>query len=118
MSSYYIETDDSETRIEVLKNLLKAKQAELTRLRASLDDQKSDFRRMGLHAEWLQKENKKLRASQEEAIGVCRAVVAEYEDTFISPDEMTGESHEIYMMAKAAIANATDVVLREAREIQ
>jgi hypothetical protein len=52
----------------------------------------------------LEAENSRLRAINTKAMNVCRAVVAEYEDTFISPDEMTGESHEIYAMAKAAVA--------------
>ena len=44
-------------------------------------------------------------------MAVSRAYVTDYEDTFIDPSEMTGESKEIYDMAKAALALAAEPVL-------
>lgn len=45
-----------------------------------------------------------LTAQRDACLDVCRGYVSDYEDTFISPEEMTGEAKDLYGKAKAAIA--------------
>ena len=50
------------------------------------------------------------RVQLKAALDVCRMEVDEYEDTFISPDEMTGQAHLIYKAAKSALKTGLPVL--------
>lgn len=46
-------------------------------------------------------------------LDVCRSVIADYEDTFTCPEEMSGEWNAIYQAAKAAVAKVDSQKLPE-----